>query len=90
MVSAGVCDLGDLEAVIQLEGGGGEVFERGEGYGCGGGEVIDGGVKVGVDDVASDCNCGLAGRPGAGVRADKARTGRKRSAKKAGQEVHAG
>ena len=40
--------LGDLEAVVQLEGGGGEVFERGEGDVGGGGEAVGGGSRSAV------------------------------------------
>ncbi len=44
-------DPGDVEAVVQLEDGLGEVFECGEGDVGGGGEVIGGGIEVGGDDV---------------------------------------
>ncbi len=53
-LALGVGDFGELEAVVQLEGGGGEVLERGEGDVGGGGEAIDGGVEVGADDVVGD------------------------------------
>jgi len=49
-----VGDLGELEAVIELEDGSGEVFEGGEGDRDRGGELVVGGVEVGVDDVAGD------------------------------------
>ena len=54
----GVGGFGDLEAVVQLEGGGGEVFEGGEGDVGRGGEAIYGGVEVGRDDVAGDLELG--------------------------------
>src|ERR1700733_4158171 len=50
----GVGGFGDLEAVVQLEGGGGEVFEGGEVDVNRGGEAIYGRVEVGRDDVAVD------------------------------------
>ncbi len=53
-LAAGVGDLGELKAVVELEDGAGQVFERGEGDVGGGGEVVDGGVEVGGDDVAGD------------------------------------
>ena len=39
VLSVASVTLGDVEAVVELEGGGGEVFERGEGDVGGGGEA---------------------------------------------------
>jgi hypothetical protein len=52
--AGGVGELGDVEAVVELEDGLGEVLERGEGDVGGGGKVVGGGIDFGVDDVAGD------------------------------------
>ena len=57
-----VREFGDAEAVVELEGGGGEVFEGGEGDVGGGGEPVDGGVEIGGDDVAGDVELRAGGR----------------------------
>ena len=57
-----VGQLSDAEAVVELEGGGGEVLERGEGDVGGGGELAGGGVDVGGDDVAGDVELRTDGR----------------------------
>ena len=62
-----VGELGDVEAVVELEGGGGEVFERGEGDVGGGGELAGRGVEVGGDDVAGDIELRADGRGDARV-----------------------
>jgi len=59
-LALGVGDFGELQAVIQLEGGGGEVFERGEGDVGRGGEAIDRGVEVGSDEVVGDLELRLS------------------------------
>ena len=57
-----VCNLCDLETVVQLEGGCGEFFECGEGDVCGGAEAVDRGVEVGVDEIAGDLELRLSRR----------------------------
>ena len=46
--------LGELEAVVELEGGGGDVVEGGEGDDGDGGEFAGGGDEVGGDVVGGD------------------------------------
>ncbi len=57
-----VGDAGDGEAVVELEGGGGEVFEGGEGDDGGGGELSGFGVEVGLDVVGGDFELRARGR----------------------------
>ncbi len=54
--------LGDLQAVVQLEGGIGQLFERGEGDIGGRGQAVHCRVEVGVDDVAGDLHLHPDGR----------------------------
>ena len=53
-VVLGVGDAGDVEAVVELEGGGVEIFKRGEGDLRGGGKGSCGGDEIGRNDVAAD------------------------------------
>ncbi len=91
-LALGVGRLGDLEAVVQLEGGVGELFERGEGDVGGGGEAVYGGVEVGVDDVAGDLHLDLdrrgpRGRRERGTREEESRLEIRRMRKRADMQL---
>ena len=64
-MALGVGGGGDGEAVVELEGGGGEVFKSGKGDAGGDGERAGGGDEVGVDGIGGDLELLVQGR---GVR----------------------
>jgi len=70
----GVGDGGDDQAVVELEGGGVEVFERGEGDLRGAGELGRGRIEVGVDDVAGDLELGRGGAASAAAAESRTAT----------------